>query len=32
MVLGKTADGKDIMERIMTSDDMVEMGKNELRK
>ena len=32
MALGKTTDGKDIMARIMTPDDMIEMRKSELRQ
>lgn len=32
MALGKTTDGKDIMDRIMTPDDMIEMRKSELRQ
>lgn len=32
MALGKTTDGKDIIDRIMTPDDMIEMRKSELRQ
>ena len=32
MALGKTTDGKTILDRIMTPDDMIEMRKSELRQ